>query len=250
MLVFELLGNAGAGKTKIGNSIMRYYGDRGMWVSKLSFATKLKRLIKDYMYMTKHGFMSDFRYPSDYSANIHNLYKEACKDMHQLLLWDENEKCITSTVEKIISTCKYHIDYDELIRHIFQNIGTDLIRKHLGDDYWVNGVISNVLSSAVSGVDVTIIDDYRFPNEDLKSLENHNNIKVIRIFVDASDDIRRERLGLSVEQFNDMSSHASEIQVKDLPYDIKYDNSYNDDGKFTKNIEKFINSINEGVNHE
>lgn len=96
--------------------------------------------------------------------------------------------------------------YDE-VRQLLQRMGTDVGRKLIDDNIWVNITLSNLDKNGKY-----VVTDCRFPNEALA-------IKKMGGLV-----IRINRMGIGP-----VNNHASETSLDDFPFDIYVDNNYDVD---------------------
>ena len=125
-------GNAGAGKDTVFGMIKDLIPD----IRQYTFAASLKHIVKD---LSKIFLNAEFDVESMNSLE----YKEAIRP--EFTVYDQNGPRPLS------------------IRHLLQNIGTEVMRNHLGADVFINATLDQIESDPDEKV--VAITDLRFPNE-------------------------------------------------------------------------------------
>lgn len=130
--IILISGNAGAGKDTVFGMIKDFIPE----ICQYTFAASLKNIVKD---LSKLFLNADF---DAYQMNLLE-YKEQLRP--ELTIYDESGPRPLS------------------IRYLLQNVGTEIIRNHLGEDVFVNSVISQIESHPDQRI--VAVTDLRFPNE-------------------------------------------------------------------------------------
>jgi hypothetical protein len=102
-----------------------------------------------------------------------------------------------------------------VIRTLLQHIGTDILRKHLGDDIFAKAVINKLDEQfKKTSNQIAIITDLRFPNEQNSIVEycNKNEYRCITIYIERNGRITN-------------SAHSSESYYNSLRKDIIINNN-------------------------
>lgn len=98
-------------------------------------------------------------------------------------------------------------------RWFLQWLGTDLVRKHLGPDVWINALVSKI---DAAGADRVVVTDVRFPNEAALLpkllIERGYDVRVVRI-------VNPSKPKVDVSQL-----HASEASIPTLPVHDEFEN--------------------------
>lgn len=115
-------------------------------------------------------------------------------------------------------------------RELLQQLGTDLIRQEIDNEFFINRVIEDIKVYSYF-FDVVTIDDARFDLEINRIKENFSNATIIKVIRPDSDNI-----------LGNLSSHATE---KGLTDDSLYDIIIENDGTL-KDLEEKIKLIMEG----
>lgn len=249
MIVYEICGNAGAGKTTVANILMKIYSFKGKFICKTSLASELKRLIEHNLFITKHGFTTTSFDEKKLKDGIVSLISEAIQTnslyvnghpyiglisdgTKEFIKENKLEDIISEIIDAIMDAKDNPNNIAKSARKVLQFVGTNIIRDHINPEYWLHRVVERIKRSKDMGVDVFIIDDYRFPNEDLCDYLYlcDDDIKIVRMKVSTYDYVRMNRLGIDKTQFDKMSAHPSESQVNSLIYDsLVINNSTEDD---------------------
>lgn len=259
MIVVQITGEMYSGKTYLANYITTEIGKEGYSILRIPFARGLKYYIRKYFGITKFGLSeniveyideklklgnkTDIEVINELIDNQWNLFAKTIK-------WKEMNEIEKEEFEKIVKVLKNYIrniykniNYKDNVRHLFQWFGTEIIRDHVNEDYWVS-LVQKIIINNMDDVDVVIIDDYRFPNEELNS---SIYIDVIKIRLNVSIETRSKRSGVPVLTLDEMSKHGSEKYVKSLNVNMEVDNDENNCPKQFKDITEIISKqlINE-----
>jgi len=240
MVVIEISGRKGAGKTTLASILTQKFKNLGLSVINLSFAEPIKKILLK-MYITKDGLYEILfdNYFNVYKKNFDNFYNDYFKpkliekiyhecikndidkiifftgDLKKSILkgYERNESLIITGIKKYLN-CEFEKGY----RILAQTIGTEILRNHLFEDIFVY-IVKRKILKLVGNVDLVIIDDFRFPNEDLSDFVNFNVlneksacIKILVSNVEDSED--SSSLDLT-------SRHISENSYKKINFDYK-----------------------------
>ena len=205
-VVVLITGKKRAGKSTLASKLTLAFSDLGLDVAKLSYANFLKKIMRelgvDKYHITKRKYKNfeDF-YKTLKEVLIRRLY--AYKDLLEKVLEREKES-LKEIYEEYFEKKNKNYGY----RKLAQILGTEILRS-VKEEIHVEKLLEK-LTNIIHFVDVVIIDDYRFPNEDLKEiLKDEENVKVVRIKVEAND----------LEE-DELSNHASEREVDKLKVDM------------------------------
>lgn len=198
--LIALSGKMGVGKTTITNSLINLSNNYGYPTCRFAFGDSIKEETSNlYGYYLPDGYDPEKKKETITLPNLteggYELF-HSCVDEYKSLSFEEAKKRKTS------------------IRELLQFHGTEVRRRHFGDDYWEERVKSKILKTLnrCRGEKIIFIDDVRFPTE-------------IRLFRDLA------RMGLTdtkiikvfpYEGWNFESSHSSEHCLDDFP-DTGYD---------------------------
>jgi len=98
------------------------------------------------------------------------------------------------------------------LRQLLQVVGTDILRKHLGDDVFARKTVEDIrrfVADSNGQTKVALVTDLRFPNELACVKSAFENVRVIRI----------------VRTNTPSSSHISEMLYDAIPYDHLVENN-------------------------
>lgn len=152
--IIALMGNKGAGKDTVAKFIKKYNTKYDKVVI-LSFADALKDAVSD---------IFNFR---------RDLLEGATKESRA---WRETEIPYLSDVMKTRVTPRY----------LLQQIGTNILRKHLYDDLWVDSVLVKIhcyedYAKRAKFNYLYVITDCRFKNEIFKLAQSGNNVRYVEV---------------------------------------------------------------------
>ena len=237
--VILIAGRIGAGKTYLATLITNYLLNVGYSVFRTSFAYSLKKVL------LKSGVRKD-SIPNSIYFTLFRDSKLTLKQKCQYWYYDFinnakgvfndlnlvdylKEQNITEDYPLIMEgLLKYFIEQDlSGARLLLQNIGS-LLRNY-NEDIFVNYTKNQI---ANTNADITIIDDFRYPNEEIPSAFK---IKIINI-----NDKNREQ--------NVITTHDSETNIDKLPYDfllIRDNDKYEPD--VNQLFQKLIFEVAKGV---
>jgi len=118
-------------------------------------------------------------------------------------------------------------------RFLLQRIGTDIMRKQVDSDFWVNKTLIRIGELISKGKKKIVIEDVRFPNEvELIKLYNGKIIKIIR---NHNNTLNKENL----------KNHESESFIDQISADFIINNAGTVNDLY-KELEKIIFKIQEG----
>ena len=100
------------------------------------------------------------------------------------------------------------------VRHILQYVGTDVLRRYLGDNVFAHKTVDDIQRFLCDGGRVVMITDLRFPNElacvrEAFAKDTNTTVSVVRI----------------VRSLASASSHVSETLYDAIPYDFLVENN-------------------------
>lgn len=164
--IILLTGTAGSGKDTSYNILENLFRQKGIQVKQYAFGKPLKEIVVQ---------LSKLFLNAKFSADAMNslLYKET--PYSEFIIYRDNEP------EHLI------------IRTLLQQVGTDILRKHLGDDIFAKAIekqIHNDFIEAESPM-IAIITDLRFPNEleCIKEYCCHQNYHLDCIYIQRDNSI-------------------------------------------------------------
>jgi len=227
MEIIEICGYMGAGKSTYARTLKAYYDSKEKQVIITSFSKAFKDLMLKHFGMTKEGIYPD-KLPENNSVSnfLEELWDnfEFLKRIFPDVNFENEIKSKTSFINrnleyltKLINTVmetKNSVDY----RILMQAIGTDIVRYQLGEEYWVYTMLAYLIQ--LDKDSIIIIDDMRFPNEDLRNTKYHainrkNSFYILKkIRVEASVQVRAKRLRKTVDEVIQMQQHVSEENVE------------------------------------
>lgn len=115
-----------------------------------------------YASVLKEMCSKEFHMLSDYLNNFTNELK-ALYPLFGDIRFDGLKQKIADVVNKLyIKPENWTEDKTDITRLILQIVGTNIIRKHIDDDYWIKQLIKKVNDYTD---DVIVVTDVRFPNE-------------------------------------------------------------------------------------
>nr|DAX81709.1 MAG TPA: deoxynucleoside monophosphate kinase [Bacteriophage sp.] len=232
MKVVVLIGKMASGKSTLAFDKARLAKlDRGGSQFLLSFADEIKDFIKHHYSLIKNQtkFVPNHMSDEDILVSLRSYF------LSKAIIYLGNN--YYNTVEHLIQSldltrfyeavqqAQLGIDHKINYRYILQFIGSEIGRQ-IHPDFWSIILIRKLRSLHESGnFDHTTvyIDDLRFINEfkALERLSEKSDIYLEYIILDTSDDVRRQRLGLTQEQFEEFSQHISETQIESVTQMIK-----------------------------
>jgi len=190
-LIILLSGPAGCGKDTSYEIIKKIYTEKGFNVRQYAFGKSLKEIVVDLskLYLNANFSVEDM-------SNL--AYKELPRP--EYIIYRNNE------AEHLV------------IRTLLQQIGTDIIRKNLGDDIFAQSVVKQIdrdfKKNSIRKPEIAVITDLRFPNE-LNCIENYCNINHYKFLM------------ISINRHNYKiinNSHSSESYFNELKSNITIDN--------------------------
>jgi len=214
-LIVQIAGRKGAGKTYLTTILFDYFSKEGYRIYKTSFAAKLKSYLRK-LGITKYKATKIIPYDEFHIK----LYEILC----DIFIFDENgelsdklnkySKEIENAYKIFFIEKKYNLGF----RKFAQIIGTEIIRS-LDENIWVKQVVMDI-QEVKDAADIVLIDDWRFPNEDLaKYYDNVLRILLVNKINSSNDD------------------HISETSVNLLEHDL-YIERFNN--KYDPNIDKIL----------
>lgn len=156
-------GYAGSGKDTCFHMLKKNIDTQRVDVSKYTFGNSLKEIVVDLCQL----FLNE-KYSVEAMDNLE--YKEMERPEH--FIFSENES------------------HPLIIRTLLQKIGTDILRKQLGQDIFAKAIISKIdralkCSTDLNREHISFITDLRFPNEQKCIMQycNENGHKCITIYI-------------------------------------------------------------------
>jgi len=203
MIVIEIAGKKGAGKTTLASHLAYYYGNEGLTVYRTSFASALKKLIRS-VGLSKTRIIRHITWP-DFWGELQSECQKLLKKSGYTKKsdWFDFNQLFTSNLDKIKEGYNFAFYQDKVAegyRIIAQVLGTEVFRA-FDEDFWVKQVKAQ-LKQVESVADIVIIDDYRFFNEFLSDFNTYA--------------IRLELMG-----YKENDTHPSETEVENVPYHLK-----------------------------
>lgn len=136
---------------------------------------------------------------------------------------------LENNIDRIkIKDYNWYEDKTPITRTLLQAYGTDIFRKRVDDNWWVQQMKKRVLTT---DSDVIIITDARFPNEITDMIDNNYEIITIRI----------KRTINTTEQMNLHPSETSLDNWKEWNYIIENNGSLEDLKKSAKTVSQDLN---------
>jgi hypothetical protein len=205
-VIFLLTGRFRVGKTNLTNILKKEMGNREVLIT--HFAKKLKEYAKQ-LGIEKTKFL-------DKEPVKFDIFKERFNNTITDIEVSEDD---IKNLYNIYLKC--YEDPESNGRKFLQYLGTEIVRKR-NPDYWVLKVIEEIKEK---NPNIVIIDDFRFPNEDLsKYKEITDHYKVIKIRVEPYDlaDYLKYIKNLYGEKWFDLFSHPSEnVETLNVDYIVK-----------------------------
>lgn len=221
MKIIEITGKMHSGKDYFAQELVSEMSHRGFSVWKTSFAWKLKQLVARHFGVTKAGFLPGYAEQTQSSHVLQaSQFCDDIQDVYQDLYGEESPVIPTSafttvfvTLEKMIQGA---ISGSTGGRTILQNVGTEIVREHLKQSFWVD-FVARAADRLSPAADFVVVSDMRFVNE---GIDGSFKVKII-----ASDVKRALRSGVSLERLAEMAKHASEASIDEIEVDMVVDNS-------------------------
>lgn len=215
MKVIELTGFMGSGKSYIASQLTHEaLTVEGLTVLRTSFAGDLKLVTRKYFMVYKNGSQA-IQVPS-----FDVMWARLLVDLPEFEAVSEDH---LYTLQSLIDMYHASPNINEritLARKINQWFGTECARDDVRQTYWLERV-RNRLRDVKNLISLVIIDDYRFPQEDLVQVFKYEtDIDVHRIRVDATLEVRTKRLG-----YVPNAAHGSESAILSLPVDEVIENN-------------------------
>ena len=199
VFIIQITGSIGSGKTYLGQEISKYYLENyGFIIHRTSFAAAMKQELFNNIGIYKTMEVKN----ETIKLKIIDKFIKYIKNNYNLSI-----ELINNIYNELLSSSR-----NKLIRKIYQLFGTEIIRNNITPDFWVNKVekfIISITSIQHGTYHMIIIDDYRFPNEDLAKIFDRSKNKNIEI-------IRIKLLSVSSDE------HISEKYINILPADLVF----------------------------
>jgi len=219
MRVVQIAGRKSSGKTFLSDLLFHSFSKEGYRIYKISFASKLKFTLRK-LGVSKSGIVKNLSFEDFYSSLQDIFFTYFPKYIRSRL--------ITQTIKYFYELRDaYNIffiqkDFENGFRKLAQLIGTEIVRE-IDEDFWVKEVVRSI-KQVEKCVDFVLIDDWRFPNEDLTKYFPER--KVFRILLVTKDEQK--------------DNHISENLVNQLRVDLKVER-YGD--KYNPDFEKIIRRV-------
>ena len=228
MIVVEITGRAGAGKSTLARKLSKRLTDFGFNSVFLSFAAPLKKYLKDSLAITKLDFYSLAE--PEFDEFICMLTNTLYKFLNQNEVYvDKNlvENLVNKHKQKLYNGYKEYFEnknYEKGFRIFARIIGTNIIR-YLDKSFFIRQVV-NIIRN-LKQIDFVFVDDFRFPNEDLSQVfANNENIKVLKIRVKSKN-------------FKELN-HIFERFIDKLEVDLEV---YRSSNKYKPYLDKIVNYL-------
>lgn len=235
--IIQIAGKKHSGKSYLATKIFDYLSRKGYRIYKTAFAFYLKGILRECGVDKYKPLKIFYHFGVFYEAlrkEIFRLFDEL-GDSDDLMGFFEKKGllakrvCDVDVLEKLQIGFELYFqknEYEAGFRILAQTIGTDIFRQ-IDKNFWVKAIAKDIKKIGDTA-DFVIIDDYRFPNEDLSSYFGKD--RVVRIL-------------LKTEKDESYDSHSSEISVDKVPYDlyvIRNRSEYNPSFDFI--VQKIINN--------
>lgn len=169
--VLLISGKIHCGKNQFAEYVVDILKQRGFKVSTDLFARSLK-----------DGCKEDFRKLVEVLDNISDEIKRKIYtfiDGREYMKYPSQVGDIDDTINKLkIKDENWYEDKTDITRNILQLYGTEIFRKRVDNDWWVNQVKNRAIDS---DDDFIVVTDCRFPNEITKMFCDEYETYVIRI---------------------------------------------------------------------
>jgi len=204
MVVIEITGRAGAGKTTLARLLSKELANLGYSSAFLSFASPLKKFLR------KLGITKSF--PLEIEFESFDLFLQDLKNSLQNFLIYHNTYIDDYELSKYIELHKNILEeafylyfkkrnYKEGFRLFAQTIGTEIIRN-INSSFFVSYLVNQV-EKLVGIIDIVFIDDFRFPNEDLELTYKRYDYPLFKVFKLRIKSDENENYNHSSESFTD-----------------------------------------------
>jgi len=207
--VILLSGKMRSGKNQLADFMKQSLEAKGRTVEMDLFA----KGVKD---GSKHDFQEVQKYLNNYSDKLKSLVRDVLDDMcNYASQWDVDMlplrhrfNQIYSEIESLkIADENWYENKTEITRRLLQIYGTEIFRKRVEDNFWINQTKERVLNSKA---DFILITDVRFPNE----IENMQSDKYELITV------RVERKNDSINTVNEHESETALDNFTEFVYTV------------------------------
>ena len=227
MDITVFIGPMASGKTTtMMNEAQQIKLEEGRTIILLSFADYLKPMIRETYGLTK---LKTVCCNKDFNDElIESKLKSWFVTNAIAILGTEYYRTVIDTIDSLdldrfkeaIHHCHKNINYKMNYIYIIQFIDTEVGRA-IHPAFWTTVLIKKINALRADGYytySQIFIDDLRFVSEYqglIKFTETYNNqCNINFVVIDASDETRRTRLGLSEAEFTEFNVHESELQIQ------------------------------------
>jgi hypothetical protein len=209
-------GGIGSGKAYIMIQKIQQLKETGNSVYCLSFADPIKQFIKNTFGIDKNGFggiiNNDMTFEHFYSNFKHTFFPNVYNSFANQSVIDSSAKQIYETALNILNDQPTISNLKHAIRFLLQISGTEIAQSYQ-KEVWPE-ICTKQIKNVQNYVDYVIIDDWRFLFEFFNLFRNFQNSGIILspYYINADDDIRAKRRGITVDELKKQSNHASEIE--------------------------------------
>lgn len=209
-------GGIGSGKAYIMSQKIQRLKETGNSVYCISFADPIKQFIKNIFGIDKNGFgyliNDDMTFEEFYSKFKHTFFPNVANSFANQSVNDSSAKQIYETALNIINSQNTISDFKRAIRFLLQITGTEMAQSYQ-KEVWPE-ICTKQIKNVQNYVDYVIIDDWRFLFEFFNLFRNFQNsgIMLSPYYINADDEIRAKRRGITVDELKKQSNHASEIE--------------------------------------
>jgi len=228
--VLLISGKIHCGKNQFSEYVVDILKQRGFKVSTDLFARSLKDCCKE-----------DFRKLVDVLDNISDEIKRKIYtfiDGREYMKYPSQVGDIDDTINKLkINDENWYENKTDITRNILQLYGTEIFRKRVDNDWWVNQVKNRAIDS---DDDFIVITDCRFPNEITEMFCDEYETYVIRITrnINTQEQIANHDSETSLDNWNEWNyiisnngnlndlKNSAEVVCNDILKEENYDNRY------------------------
>jgi hypothetical protein len=215
-----LAGGIGSGKAYIMSKMVQELKETGNSVYIVSFADPIKQFIKNTFGIDKNGFgyiiNDDMTFGEFYSQFKLTFFPNVANFRANQSVINSSAKQIYETALNIIngqhpiSDTKSNLK--RAIRFLLQITGTEMAQSYQ-KEVWPE-ICTKRIKNVQNYTDYVIIDDWRFLFEFFNLFRNFQNSDILLspYYINADDEIRAKRRGITVDELKKQSNHASEIE--------------------------------------
>lgn len=213
-------GGIGSGKAYIMSQKIQQLKETGNSVYCISFADPLKQFIKNTFGIDKNGFggvtNNDMTFEQFYANFKHTFFPNVYNSYANQSVIDSSAKHMYEIAIDILNgwhlTPDIKNDLKRAIRFLLQITGTEMAQSYQ-KEVWPE-ICTKQIKNVQNYTDYVIIDDWRFLFEFFNLFRNFQNSGIILspYYINADDDVRAKRRGITVDELRQLSNHPSEIE--------------------------------------